>query len=356
MENLEQRLKRHGAFWNNEPVDRPMIGICRPLKSSAPGYELMGERSVRPEDVDEELYQAYKDCYTVCTPCADHPGDLFYTTIPHCGLPWYEILMGCSVSFSPGTLMAWAEHLADNPEELKQRWRLPLKKDDQWLEKLRFILRRRQEDFPETPIPTVLGRGVLDLLMAAMPNEEVMTGLALKPDMYKELIADLTGMIVLAIQEQLKVLQPFHGGYANRRGLWAPGTACWSQEDGATLVGPQLYRDLILPFDRKIWNSVDYAMFHTHSAGLPAMIDALIDAPELECVECTVDANGPSLDELIPLWKRMLEADKSLLVCLEEFSDHVNRVVRELPAEGLAISVSTDNPPEYDYLMGDARI
>ncbi|MFP4029561.1 MAG: hypothetical protein ACLFWL_17410 [Candidatus Brocadiia bacterium] len=38
-----------------------------------------------------------------------------------------------------------------------------------------------------------------------------------------------------------------HEQKATRCGLWASGTACWSQEDGASLLGPELYRDLIFP-------------------------------------------------------------------------------------------------------------
>ena len=348
---LNDKLQRHRDFWARRPTDRPLIGICRPLGKTAPGFELLGDRPLAPEDVNESLYQAYRHCYTVCTPCADRPGDLFYTTIPHCGVPWYEVLMGCAIHFSDGTLMAWAEHLADKPEQLRQRWRLPLTTDDPWLDRLRFALRRKQEDFPGVPVPTVLGRGVLDLLLAAMPNEEVLAGLMTEPERYLDILTELTDMIILAIAEQLKVLQPFHGGYANRRGLWAPGTACWSQEDGASLVGPRLYRDLILPHDRRIWASVEYAMIHTHSVGLPVMIESLLDAPELKCVECTVDAGGPTLDELLPLWRRVLEGGKSLLVCLEEATPEVERVIAELPAVGLAVSVSTDNPQEYDHLM-----
>lgn len=328
-----------------------MIGICRPLGKTAPGYDLIGERALTPDDVGEALYQAYKHCYTVCTPCADFPGDLFYTTIPHCGIPWYEVLLGCKAHFSDGTLMAWAEPFAEDAEQLQRLWRLPLAEDDPWLDKLRFALRRKQEDFPDAAVPTVLGRGVLDCLMAAMPAEEVMAGLAMSPEKFLPAMERITDMIVMAVAEQLKALLPFRGGYANRRGLWAPGTACWSQEDGAGLVGPKLYRERILPFDRRIWASVEYAMFHTHSAGLPVMVDALLEAPELECVECTVDAGGPAVDELLPLWKRVLESGKSLLVCLEESTPQVDRVVAELPAAGLAISVSGDEPEEFAYLM-----
>ncbi len=178
--SLTDKLQRHRDFWARRPTDRPMIGIGRPLGKTAPGFDLLGDRILALDDVNERLYQAYKHCTTVCTPCADHPGDLFYTTIPH--------------------------------------------------------------------------------------------------------------------------------------------------------------------------------MVHTHSVGLPVMIDALLDTPELACIECTVDAGGPTLDELLPLWRRVLEGGKSLLVCLEEATPEVDRVIAELPAAGLAVSVSTDNPPEYDYLMGNPGI
>lgn len=348
---LAEKLQRHRDFWARRPVSRPLFGFCRPLGRSAPGFDLLGDRALVPADVSESLYQAYRDCHTVCTPCADDPGDLFYTTIPHCGIPWYEVMTGCPAHFSAGTLMAWAGPFAADVREAVDRWRLPLAADDPWLEKLRFVLRRRRDDFPGVPVPTVLGRGLLDLLLAAAPAEAVMAALVEEPDTCAAAMESLADMAIMVIAEQLSVLGPFHGGWSNRRGLWAPGSACWSQEDGAGLVGPSLFRELVMPPNRRLWASVDYPMFHTHSAGLPVMVEALLQAPELACVECTVDAGGPSLEELLPLWRRVLEAGKCLLVCLEESSGEVDRVVAALPPAGLAISVSGPDPAAFHYLL-----
>ena len=353
MEDIDLKLTRHSDFWHRAPVSRPMFGFCPPGNETEPGFELLGNRIVRPEDVNEELYQAYKYDFTFMSIRQDFPGDFFYTTLPDCGIPWYEALIGCPVRFSSGTKMGWAERFAANLSELRAQWRLPLAPDDPWLDRLRFVLKRKKQDFAECPIPPVLGRGLVDLLFAAMPTEEVIIGLVGSRDEYAKALNLIAEMTIDVINFELESLGSFNGGYANRRGLWAPGSTCLTQEDGSSLLSPRIFEDVILPWDRRIWAEFDYSMIHTHSPGLPVMIDGLIAAPELTAIESMVDPEGPSVDKLMELWKRIQAADKALLICSELPPEALEEIANELEPNGLAFCISTAEPEMYDKLFED---
>jgi hypothetical protein len=329
-----------------------MFGFCPPGNETGPGFELLGDRIVKPHDVNEDLYQAYKYDFTFMSIRRDFPGDFFYTTLPDCGIPWYEALIGCRIRFSSGTKMGWAEGFARNLTELRGKWRLPLKVDDPWLERLRIVLERKKRDFSDCPIPLVLGRGLVDLLFAAIPTEEVVMGLTESKDEYADAMNEMAEMTIDVVNLEMAALRPFFGGYANRRGLWAPGTICMTQEDGSSLLSPRIFEDVILPCDRKIWAAFDFSMIHTHSPGLPLMIDGLITAPELTAIESMVDPGGPSVEVLMPLWKKIQSADKALLICSELDPDSVEEIANELKPNGLAFCISTGEPDKYDRLLG----
>ena len=248
--------------------------------------------------------------------------------------------------------MGWPEKLANSLTELCSNWRLPLESDDVWLESLKSILRRKMQDFPYCPIPLVLGRGLIDLLYAAMPTEEVVMGLTQSGNEYAKAMDDMARMAIDVINVELATLQPFWGGYANRRGLWAPGTICLTQEDGTSLISPKIYQDLILPHDRKIWSAFDFSMIHTHSPGLPIMIDGLISTPELTAIESMVDPHGLSVDALMPHWRKIQSADKALLICSELDPDSIEQIANELKPNGLAFCISTAERTKYNRLLG----
>lgn len=344
---LRSKQERHRRFWSLEDVDRPMIGFRPQGNAASPGYELLGDSWLTPEMLTEDLYNAYRWDLTSTSVRLDCPGDFFHTAFPDCGIPWMEALVGCTVRFSPGSKMAWAKPFARTLEELKERWRLPIERDDPWLDKLRSVHRLGKRDSPWCPVPPVLGRGPLDVLAAAMPTEEMITGLVAQPEEYSQVLARIAEMYVAATAEQLELMTPFLDGFANRRGIWAPGRICMSQEDAAHLLSPTLYRELVNPIDRSIWKHFEYTMMHTHSAALDKMLESLLNSPELRCIEVVIDPNGPSVDQQMPMWKRIQEAGKSLLIVSGFVPGQIRRIGNELSPIGLAFAVSAPNPLAY---------
>jgi len=65
----------------------------------------------------------------------------------------------------------------------------------------------------------------------------------------------------------------FEGGYLPyaKWGLLAPGTCVRMQNDAATLISPDAYRDLALDLDELVAGQFDYSIMHTHSSGAHAL-------------------------------------------------------------------------------------
>lgn len=349
-EQIARKLELHTRFWQRSN-GKPLIGFSLATNFPAAGFELYGEERLTPEHVDENLYQVYEDDFTFTSVSPHYPGDFLFTPLPDCGIAWLEAIVGSPLHFSKGTRMAWAEKFADSPQNLAANWRLPVGERDDWVVALKRILSLRFNDQVTNPIPLVLARGVTDILFAAMPEETVVLGLMLHPEDYSEIIRKLSDLVVQMIKEQQNTIPPYHGGYVVRRGLWAPGTVCMTQEDGAGLLSPSLFKKVILPAQREIWKQFDFSLFHTHTASLSIMLDGLLETDELRCIECMIDPIGKSLDEILLMLIKIQEAEKCVLVQSSLNPEEVSWFRDRLAPEGVAFLISTDNPSAYRSLM-----
>ena len=76
-------------------------------------------------------------------------------------------------------------------------------------------------------------------------------------------------------------------------------------------------------------------MIHTHSAD-KKLIDDLLDIDELPAVQCLIDPNGPSVDELIPVFQQVQAAGKALLITHELDDALLGPILDRLSPIGLA--------------------
>jgi hypothetical protein len=78
-------------------------------------------------------------------------------------------------------------------------------------------------------------------------------------------------------------------------------------------------------------------LFHLHSTGCRHWRDVL-DVPGLAGVEITIEANGPSLPELLPMLREILERSR-LMLFVDHRGEELPAVLPHLPREGLYIAV-----------------
>jgi hypothetical protein len=110
-----------------------------------------------------------------------------------------------------------------------------------------------------------------------------------------------------------------------------------TQQDAALFFTPQKYRDLILPADQMIARSFDYTVMHFHSSSLHTL-DDFLGMGELECIQIVVDPMGPSLEELIHVFKKTQEA-KPLVIFADINDKEIDFLLGQLSSRGLCIYV-----------------
>jgi hypothetical protein len=100
-----------------------------------------------------------------------------------------------------------------------------------------------------------------------------------------------------------------------------------------------MYRAAILPHDRSIMQAFDYSLVDLHSAGTLRLYPVLIQEPRLSALSVTLDRHpsGPSITELIPSFKAILES-KSLVVFGDVTREELD-ILLKLPPRGLCVNV-----------------
>jgi len=190
-------------------------------------------------------------------------------------------------------------------------------------------------------------------MLAAMRTPQQMSlDFVERPETVFQILGELTELWIQVAEAVLDVIPPFYGGYCTRMKMWAPGKAITPQNDISTLISPAMYRDLVLPWDRKIVHSFPYSSFHMH-ASEHHQIRNLLELEELTAIELTLEhtLGGPPLDKMLPLAKEIL-ANKPLLLCALDV-DTADRCIGELPAEGLCVLIAVSG--EYDNAQDYAQ-
>ena len=339
-------LARQRAFWQRQEMDRPLLGLNIGFTVQQRFPLLMAAipiGRVKPEDIRTDLFLA--DCdrlYEAHRGLGDYP----YVSAPFTGIPWLEAILGCPIMCS-GTSF-WAEPcVADwrgwrGPQPI---WESPWAR--KLLELMRALVEHGRGRYPAAP---TLMRGPSDL-MAAMGGASQLPLLMIDEPALARRVAELCTEVWIEVgRAQLELIPESAEGYiAGDAALraWAPEKLVWLQEDAMALLSPRLYREFILPLDRRIAASFPCTAFHLHGSALWA-IDELVKEPAIAVLELNLEDATCDLEATFAGWKK-IQAHKPLVIWRMyggDFRDWLRRVVAELPPRGLSIQVSTHDEEE----------
>jgi hypothetical protein len=351
-QTIEQRLARYDAWRLRRPVARPMLGLIwepdiPPLPEFIEG--LGGEWEISPEKIHPERFLPYVERWY--QRACGLPGDIVQRFTPAFGIPWSEAIVGCPVAAHPGSLWAGPclKDYADRPT-------VRFDPDNPWLQKLiAFAKAMVEHSAGRYPVAMPQMRGPLDILAAMRTPEQMCLDLADRPDEVFPLLGELAELWICIGRTALEAIPSFHGGHSGRMGLWAPGPAITMQNDVSTLLSPAAYRNLVLPWDRKIAEAFPYTEFHLHGSE-HHQIGNILQLDRLTAIELTMEhtIGGPPLEEMLCAARRILEKKPLLLAALD--LESAERCFNELPGAGLCIllAASGDNiPPEFCVWLED---
>jgi hypothetical protein len=331
MQDIQSLKQRHEAFWKHQDLGEPLVRV-RPNRER----ELFENVDLTPDMLDV-------DALTPEVGVRDWrkrlvQGDLFHTEHAYPRVPWMEAIVGCEIHAGADEAMWPKPALGSGYEGME---RIVPADDNPWLVKLLALTRALVEANDGSYLVThTLMRGPIDLLSALVGD--VRMGLAFydEPERLAEVLSLAAQAFLKVARAQYAVLPPFEGGWSPwMYCLWAPGTVIRLQSDSASQISPRMYREQILPHDRSIFGAFDYSIIDLHSAGTLHLHPVLIEVDELDALSVTLDPydNAPKLDELIPVFARILEA-KSLSVYGEMTLEQVELLKQALPSGCLAIN------------------
>ncbi|MFH1086211.1 MAG: hypothetical protein V1772_10670 [Chloroflexota bacterium] len=331
MDDLDQLLRRHIAFWHHEPVDRPLIRR-RPARHRRPFENL----DVTPDmlDVDAltpELGQRDFDKHLV-------QGDLINGVCAYSRIPWMEALVGCAIHSGADEAMWPRPALGSSFEGLDAI--IPAD-DNPWLAKLLALTQALVDANDGSYVVThTLQRGPADMLSALLGDERMGLAFYDAPEAVQTALARAAQALIQVARAQYALIPALRGGWVCwAYGLWAPGSVIRFQSDSSSQLSPRTYAQAILPHDRTIMEAFQYSIIDLHSAGTLHIHPVLIEQEPLKAISATMDRyeNAPTVAELLPTFRAILEK-KSLMVTGEMTEAEVQLLVRELPATGLAIN------------------
>jgi hypothetical protein len=331
MGDIKALVQRHAAFWKHQDLGEPLVRV-----QTGRERELFENVDVTPELLDVEALTPEVGKRDLRKRLVQ--GDLFHAEEAYSRIPWMEAIVGCEIHAGAGEAMWPKPALGPNYEGIE---RIVPGDDNPWLVKLLALTRALVDANDGSYLVThTLMRGPIDLLSALIGD--VRMGLAFydEPERIAKVLSLATEAFLQVARAQYAVIPPFEGGWSPwMYCLLAPGTVIRLQSDSASQISPRMYHEQILPHDRAIFSAFDYSIIDLHSAGTLHLHPVLIEVEELDALSVTLDPydNAPTLDELIPIFGRILEA-KSLSVYGEMTLEQLAQLKQALPSGCLAIN------------------
>jgi hypothetical protein len=158
------------------------------------------------------------------------------------------------------------------------------------------------------------------------------------PGVIKAAAGRVQQLLLRALNQHFARVQPKQGGYGHIFGYWAPAPTIAIQEDALGLCHPRLYRDHFVQYNAEVVRHLGACVvFHLHSTGFRHYRHVL-EIPGLAGVQMVIEANGPPLLDLLPVFREILECSRLLLFIDHRF-DELPALLPRLPREGLFVTV-----------------
>jgi hypothetical protein len=346
-----ETLERHRAFWDRQPADRPLLGVNVgfALQDVFPrAMARIADGPVRPDDIPVEEF--LRDCDALDR---SHRGlgDYPFVSAPFVALPWLEAVAGCPIVASRNSF--WAEPCV-------RAWR-----DWRWLDSfLDTPWARKLLDLMDTlaahaagryPVTHTLMRGPSDILAAMRGGAQCVMDLLDDPDGMRPAIDQASRLWRDLAAAQLARIPASPEGYvagAAALRTWAPDKAVWLQEDAMALLSPALYADFVLPADRRLSDAFPCVAFHLHGSALWA-IEPLVRLPGVRVIELNLEDATCDVEGTFAGWRAIQRHKPAIAWRMygRDFEPWLNRVLSELPWDGLSIQVSARDRAEAETVQ-----
>jgi len=336
--NKLSKIEKYKAFWNREDVERPLVGFTfrgffpiqeyevssrwQPGKMLTPGMVIPEEFMEDEEKLLEEGEIVNDDIIR---------GDSALAAV----VPWLSGMMGSELRILPGNVLGKDLNLSCNELE-----NIHLDHDNPWFKKyIEFTKALVEKSNNRFPVSHGAFRGPSDLLALLRGSTQSIIDLNDQPEKTSNILSKLADIFIEITEVAWKHISLFYDGYFDGMyQLWAPGSIVRIQEDVSGLYSPSLYRRFLQPMDRKIASHFSNSFIHLHSTSM-FLLDAFLEIEEIKCFEINNDEAGPPINNMIPYFQMVQNADRPLLIRGFFKPDDIQLIKNSLEPRGLYLLI-----------------
>ncbi len=348
--NDPAKVSRYLAFWNREPVDRPLVGFTFktwfPMREYRPSlsWEEKGVEYLSLDMIDPNEFADDEEC--ILKEGELTGDDIFRGAAPSHVVPWLEAMLGCPMRILPGSILAVERELP-----LAHLETIRLNSEDPWYRKyMEFadvLVKRSAGRYP-------VGHGMLagpaDLAGSLRGHTQSIVDLLESPEQAGRALRRMAEIFCEITDAIWARLPRFCGGYFDAQYmLWSPGPMIRMQEDATALYSPTMYRRYLQPIDRDIARRYPNCFMHLHSTSM-FILDLILQIEELGCLEINNDIAGPPLEEMLPYFRMVQQAGRSLVIRGSFSPDELKFLADSLDPRGLYFFIMVQSMEEIDRL------
>lgn len=334
--DIETKVQRHMTYWNGEKQEAPLItmrygNVFHNRMFRANDHLLKKGLEITPDMIHVEDYMA--DYERLFGEYDQIEQDGIYACEPICGFPWIEAILGCKVLGTESSFVT--EKVYDGIENVK----LPENIEDSPWYKIYFDFHKMINELGHGRFTSgqPIMRGVTDTLGALMGQSEMLYAMFEDPDEVARLYGEINVAIRKMADDIYQYEQPIAGGYVmGFFNIWTPGKNLWYQEDLSALFSPPYFQEFLKKTGEDICRGYKYTMYHLHPASFH-LLDDMLQVEGLMSFQVNKDNNGPSVKDMIPQFRKILDADKRILIKGSLTYEDADAIIENLPPRGVAI-------------------
>jgi len=267
------------------------------------------------------------------------------------GMRWYgDAFPKLWINFGPGILagflggsVEWDENTvwfgpAGGVEKPIEEIRPVYDPDNPWWQRVLAITRRAVERFGDQVCVshTDLG-GNLDIIASLRGTQNLLMDFYDAPEEVDRLVGDVTRLWLRYYDELYAILKKAGRGTTPWAPIWSPGRTYMLQSDFCYMIGPDMFRQFVLPDLEACCAHLDHGFYHLDGPGQLPHLDMLLAMKDLHGVQWIPGDGNPPAAHWPQVLRRIVAAGKRCQVYTD--ADGARRILREVGGRGMVIQV-----------------
>jgi len=326
-------VERFEAWWHGEIVDRPPVTLhvapSRPYQGPVKEHASLRERWMDVEYVVDSAI-AWMQCH-------DYVGDNFPMFWPNLGPEITATLFGCDLEFSEST--SWSKPVVHEPDDWYRILEMEPDFDNpywQVIERMTDYAIERCEGRYIVGITDLHGN--YDILAALRDPQALCIDLVDHPELIMQAGRHVAEAFVQSFERSYAKISAAGFGSTTWCNTYHEGRYYVPSCDFWLMVSPEMAREMILPDILFEMKPLERSIFHLDGVGALKHLDLILDIPNLHAVQWVYGAGQGPASRWIEVYRRCLQAGKSVQVLAETAEDALN-VLKAVGAKGVWLTV-----------------